>query len=75
MEYKEIEGDNKGSILLETTDHHIYRRNKANSPYLCCYYSTITKAIQKVNPDAEKCHGKLILFRILDRANTNIDSA
>ena len=62
MEYREIEGYKKGSILLETTDHHIYRRNKSNSPYLCCYYSTITKAILKVSPDAEKCHGKLILF-------------
>ena len=70
MEYHEIEGDKKGSKLLQTEDKHIYRRNKANSPYLCCYYSTITKAIQKVSPDAVKCYGKLILFWILDRANT-----
>ena len=29
MEFKEIEGDRTKSKLLETTDHHIYRRNKA----------------------------------------------
>ena len=27
MEFKEIEGDRTKSKLLETTDHHIYRRN------------------------------------------------
>ena len=39
------------------------------SNVLCCYYSTITKAILKVAPNAETCHGKIVL---VDRANTHL---
>ena len=56
MEFKEIEGDRAGSKLLETSDHHIYRRNKSNSPYLSCYFSSVTKVMLKTSPQAQKCH-------------------
>ena len=61
MEFKEIEGDRAKSKLLETSDHHIYRRNKANSPYLSCYFSLLTKPMLKTSPNAEKCDGKIII--------------
>ena len=59
MEFKDLEGDRAGSKLLETTDHHIYRRSKANSPYLSCYFSSLTKVMLKTSPNAEKCHDKV----------------
>ena len=31
MEFKDLEGDRAGSKLLETTDHHIYRRSKGST--------------------------------------------
>ena len=61
MEFKDLEGDRAGSKLLETTDNHIYRRNKANSPYLSCYFSTITKVMLKTSPDAEKCRATAVI--------------
>ena len=57
-EFKEIEGDREGSKFYETGDHHIYRRNKANSPYLSCYFSSITQVMLKTSPNAIKCQGK-----------------
>ena len=74
MEFKEIEGDRTKSKLLETTDHHIYRRNKANSPYLSCYFSSLTKIMLKTSPNAEKCQGKSFIS-YLNKANIHIDFA
>ena len=50
MEFKELEGDCEGSKLFETTDHHIYRHNKAGTPYLSCYSRAITKKAIIRNP-------------------------
>ena len=66
----ELEGERRGSKVLATEDHHMYRYSKPNTAYLMCYLGLITKIMQKTSPDVIKCHatgivkdGKIILHK------------
>ena len=62
MDFQEIEGEKRGSKVLTTDDHHLYRFSKGpKAPYLKCYLETITKTMQKVNPDIQKCKSTAIV--------------
>ena len=70
MDFHELEGERRGSKVLATEDHHMYRYSKPNTAYLMCYLGLITKIMQKTSPDVIKCHatgivkdGKIILHK------------
>lgn len=57
---KELEGEQRGSKMIVTADDHIYRRTRGGlRNNLGCYFGTITKAILKMRPDAQRCKGNV----------------
>ena len=47
--------------MIVTADNHIYRRTKGGGEnYLGCYFNTITKAILKKRPEAQRCKGNAV---------------
>ena len=56
MDFREVEGERKGSKVLITEDKHLYRYSKPNTPYIICYLGLVTKIMQKISPNVEQCH-------------------
>ena len=66
MEFQELEGERRGSKVLCTEDHHLYRYSRGtkkdtNVHFLACYLDRPTQTMLKTNPNVVPCKGTAVV--------------